>query len=91
MCHSRAAMEGREETNGEESFYLGAVDSERWTVTSELAGIAVLFKTDTVITHRTFEALRQRQVFSESDKPLTKTPRDSRDSKTWCLLSQDQW
>lgn len=55
-------MEVREEANGEESFYLGAADSERWRVTSELAGIAVLFKSDAVITHRTLKALRHTQV-----------------------------
>lgn len=76
-------MEVREETNGEESFYLGAVDSARSTVTSELAGIAVLFKTDTVITHRTFKALRQRQVFSESDIPLISLGTDTKTQR--CL------
>lgn len=78
MCHSRAVMEVREEANGEESFYLGAVDSERWTVTSGLAGIAVLFKTDAVITHRTFKALRQRPVLSESDIPLISLGTDTK-------------
>lgn len=78
MCDSRAVTELREDANGEESFYLGAIDSERWTVTSELAGIALLFKTDAVITHRTFKALRQRQVFRVSDIPLISLGTDTK-------------
>lgn len=82
-------MEVQEEANGEESFHLGAVDSERWTMTSELAGIAVLFKSDAVISHRTVRALRQRQVFSESDIPLISLGTDTKTQR--CLQPQARW